>query len=73
METTVTEAIAIRKWLHFALEDLHFQLGAMSKDKMISARSFKESKDTAMVISSYLIGVLGDLEERLTTIPKAVE
>lgn len=66
METTVMETVAVRKWLHFALEDVHYQLEEMSKDKTISRRSFNESKQTAMVISSYLIGVLGDLDERLT-------
>lgn len=69
IETTVMEAVAIRKWLHFALEDIHFQLEEISKDKTVSRRSFNESKQTAMVISSYLIAVLGDLEERLTTQP----
>lgn len=71
IETTVMEAVAVRKWLHFALEDIHYQLEEMSKDKTISNRSFTESKQTAQVIASYLVGVLGDLEERLSAQPPA--
>ena len=42
MDTTVMEAVAVRKWLHFALEDIRYQLDEISKDKSVSPRSFKK-------------------------------
>lgn len=69
IETTLTEAIAIKKWLLFALTDIHFQLEQISKDTDISRRSFADSKQSALLISSYLIGVLDDLTERIASQP----
>ena len=40
LETTVMEALAIKKWLSFAMKDVMFQLKMMSEDKTISRRAF---------------------------------
>lgn len=69
METTMMEAIAIRKWISFAMADIHYQLSMVAKDKMISKRSFEESKFTALAISSYLAGVAADIDDRLKDNP----
>lgn len=65
LETTVMEAVAIKKWLHFALSDITFQLRMLAQDKTLSKRSFQEAKMSANIIGAYLMNVAADIDERL--------
>lgn len=68
IETTLSENLAIRRFLRFQLDDIKFQLAQLAKDKTQSAGSFESNKQAAVLLSTYLIGAIKTLDEMIDSV-----
>lgn len=69
LETTLMEAVAVRKFIQFQLDDVHYQLSELAKTKNLRPSEFKEAKYTAEILASYLLNTLVALDARLSVLP----
>lgn len=69
IETTFTETLAIRKFIQFQLDDIHFQLSELAKTKGLRPREFKDAKATAELLAAYLLNTLAELDARIASQP----
>ncbi len=67
-ETTVAETMAVKKWIEFSLNDIYYQLDQISKDKKTRPAQFKEAKQTAEILATFLLNTLASLDAKLSTI-----
>lgn len=68
VETTHAENLAARKFLGFALHDIRYQLEMMSRDTKVSRVTFENSKQTALVLSQYLSGLVQELDRLIAEV-----
>jgi len=69
IETTFLETIAIRRFIQFQLDDIHYQLGELAKTKGLRPHEFKEAKATATLLAGYLLNTLMQLDARISEQP----
>ena len=72
-ESSLIETLAIKRFLGFALADIKYQLQMMAADQTMAKRYFRENKQAALLISEYLIGLIKDIDENLSTMQTLAE